>query len=160
MKTSAAGVQAIKVREGLVLEAYPDPGTHGAPWTIGYGHTGRDVYKGLRINEAQADAYIAADVAGAERIVNHAVVVELTQAQFDALVSFVLNVGAGAKGVKDGFVTLKSGQPSTMLRKINANDLIGAAAEFPKWNRAAGRVLPGLVARRASEQSQFLTGKP
>ncbi|WP_420997589.1 lysozyme [Cupriavidus sp. 30B13] len=160
MKTSAAGVGRIKMREGLRLEAYPDPGTKGAPWTIGYGHTGRDVYKGLRINEPQACSYLATDVADAEGVINRVVTVDLTQDQFDALVSFVLNVGAGAKGVKDGFVMLKNGQPSTMLRKINANDLIGAASEFPKWNRAAGRVLPGLVARRASEQSQFLTGKP
>ncbi|WP_372396895.1 lysozyme [Azospirillum sp. HJ39] len=157
-----AAVDLVKEAEGLRLTAYPDPATGGAPWTIGYGHTGPDVRPGLRIAQAQAEELLQADLGEAAAIVDRAVTVELTDNQFGALVSFVFNVGAGRKAKgrdagKDGFVTLKTGQPSTMLRKLNLGDVAGAAAEFAKWTRGGGKVMAGLVKRRAAEASLFLS---
>lgn len=157
-----AAVDLVKEAEGLRLTAYPDPATGGPPWTIGYGHTGPDVRPGLRVDEAQAELLLQADLAAAAAVVDHAVTVELTDNQRGALVAFVMNIGAGrkAKGKdagKDGFVTLKSGQPSTLLRKLNLGDAPGAAAEFSKWTRGAGKVMPGLVKRRAAEAALFLS---
>jgi len=81
----------------------------------------------------------------------------LTQNQFDALVSILFNVGPGAKGVKDGIITLKSGVPSTLLRMLNLSIYAGAADEFPKWcHGLGGALLPGLVTRRARERALFL----
>lgn len=166
MKTNAAGRDLIKRWEGLSLKAYPDPATGGKPWTIGYGHTG-DVEPHHVITEHQAEVILDVDIDRAEGIVTRAVRVLLNENQFSALVSFVFNVGPGRKDLKDGFVALKSGQPSAMLRKLNAGDFSrydskgvlvgGAAAEFLKWKYAAGKVLPGLVKRRAAERALFLT---
>ena len=121
-----AAVDLEKEAEGLRLTAYPDPATGGAPWTIGYGHTGPDVRPGLRITNAQAEQLLQADLDTAAAVVDRAVTVELTDRQRGALVSFVFNVGAGRKGKgkdagKDGFVTLKSDQPSTLLRKLHGS---------------------------------------
>jgi len=154
LRVSARCRQSLKLTEDLSLTAYPDPATGGKPWTIGYGHTG-GVRRGMRISLAQAEQYLTQDIMAAERIVRHAVAVPMTQGEFDACVHFVFNVGPGAKGVKDGFVTLKSGKPSTMLRKINAGDYAGAAMEFPKWAYGAGKVMGGLVSRRAKERRMF-----
>jgi len=157
MRPSLAAIRLAKSSEGLSLIAYPDPGTGGEPYTIGYGST-VGVLKGDVISLDQAEARLDRDLANAASIVNQAVKVPLSQNQFDALCDFVFNVGPGRKSVKDGFVVLKSGQPSTMLRKLNASDYAGAAAEFPKWTRAAGRVMPGLVTRRANERALFEGG--
>lgn len=161
MKPSNAAVILAKASEGLRLVAYPDPGSGGDPWTIGYGST-LGVSRGDTITLDQAEARLERDLANAAAIVNAAVKVPVTQGQFDACSDFVLNVGPGrkanpAKGDpgKDGFVVLKNGQPSTLLRKINAGDFAGAAAEFPKWTKAAGRELAGLVTRRAKERALF-----
>lgn len=147
----------IRKWEGLRLKAYPDPGTGGKPWTIGYGHT-RNVNKGDTCTEAQAIAWLAEDMADAYRIVDNAVTVPLTTKQRDALCSFVFNVGPGVKNIKGGFVTMKNGNPSTMLRLLNEGDYTGAAAQFPRWNKGSGKVMPGLVKRRGEERSLFLTG--
>lgn len=154
MKPSNAALTLAKASEGLRLKAYPDPGTGGAPWTVGYGST-LGVKEGDVITLDQAEARLDRDLLNAAAIVNKSVTVPLTQDQFDALVDFVFNVGPGKKGVKDGFVFLKSGQPSTMLRKLNSGDYEGAAGEFQKWTLAAGRTLPGLVIRRAKERALF-----
>jgi lysozyme len=161
MKPSNAAVVLAKSSEGLRLMAYPDPGTRGAPWTIGYGST-VGVKEGDVITLDQAEARLDRDLLGAAAVVNRAVTVDLTQGQFDALTDFVFNVGPGRKADpskgdpgRDGFVVLKNGKPSTMLRKLNAGDYTGAAAEFPKWTKAAGRELPGLVIRRAKERAMF-----
>ncbi|QCG89386.1 lysozyme [Azospirillum sp. TSH100] len=159
-----AAVDLVKEAEGLRLTAYPDPATGGAPWTIGYGHTGPDVRPGLRITEAQAEQLLQADLDAAAAVVDRAVTVDLSDNQRGALMAFVMNVGAGrkAKGKdagKDGFVTLKTGQPSTLLRKLNVGDAAGAAAEFAKWTRGAGKMMPGLVKRRAAEAALFLSGE-
>ena len=149
MITNAAGLSLIRQAEGLRLRAYPDPGTGGDPWTIGIGTTvypdGRKVRRGDRCTPQQADEYLAHDLQGFERDVAAMVTVPLTGNQFSALVSFAYNVGASS---------LRS---STLLRLLNAGDYAGAANQFPRWNRAAGRVLPGLVRRRAAERDLFLS---
>lgn len=144
-------VDLVKLCEGQELKAYRCP---AGVLTIGHGHT-RAVSPGDRITADQAEQLLMADLHDAVAIVDRAVKVPLEECQRWALASFVFNVGAGQKNVKDGFVTLKSGKPSTMLRKLNAGDYVGAAEEFPKWNKAGGRVLPGLVTRRQMERALF-----
>lgn len=146
MTPSEACFNLVKRFEGCRLEAYPDPATGGDPWTVGWGHTGPEVHKGLTISQDIADAYLLKDLTHVADTLNHVLEIEPTQAQFDALCSFVFNIGA-ANFVK-----------STLLRKLNAGDVLGAAMEFPKWRNAAGRVMPGLVTRRAAEQALFQLG--
>jgi lysozyme len=155
-------IELVKEAEGLRLEAYPDPASGGAPWTIGYGHTGPEVRPGHVITKEQVEAWLASDLDAAAAIVDGAVKTPLTDLQRGVLASFVFNVGPGrkAKGKdagKDGFLVLKSGKPSTMLVKLNAGDLAGAGAEFSKWVHGAGKVMPGLVTRRAAEAALFLS---
>jgi len=144
MKISPAGRDRIAAHEGCVLVAYPDPGTGGEPWTIGVGHTG-GVKKGDRITREQAMALLAEDLHAAETAVNNAITVSLSQNQFDALVSFVFNVGAGAF------------RSSTLLAKLNARDYAGAADQFLRWSRAGGKVMAGLLRRRNDERDLFLS---
>ncbi|MBK4770990.1 MAG: lysozyme [Pantoea sp. Morm] len=141
MQTSNNGINLIKRFEGLRLEAYRD--SVGIP-TIGYGHT-HGVKMGDVITGAQADAFLREDLQVAELIINTNVKVRLTQGQFDALASFVFNLGSG------NFVK------STLLKKLNTGDFSGAAGEFGKWVNAGGKKLPGLVKRRAAEREVFLT---
>jgi lysozyme len=143
MKTSPRGIALIKYAEGLRLKAYPDPGTGGLPWTIGYGSTS-GVTRDMVITEAQAEQMLAADLVRFERAVERLVHVQLNQGQFDALVSFTYNVGEG------------NFTKSTLLRKLNAGDHAGAAEQFARWVNAGGRVLVGLVKRRAAERAMFL----
>lgn len=137
---SPACFDLIKRFESCRLSAYPDPGTGGNPWTIGWGATGPGIKRGVVWTQQQADARLALDVCrfadGVEKMVHG---VPTTQGQFDAMVSFAYNVGLG---------NLRS---STLLRKHVAGDHVAAGAEFHKWTRAAGKVLPGLVKRRAAE---------
>jgi len=154
LRVSGRCRQSLKLSEGLYLTAYPDPASGGAPWTIGYGHTS-GVKRGMRISLEQAEQFLTEDIATAEVIVRRAVTVPMSQGEFDACVHFVFNVGPGVTGKKDGFVKLRSGKPSTMLTKINAGDYAGAALEFRKWSFGAGKVMGGLVARRAKERAMF-----
>lgn len=149
----------IRKHEGLRLKAYPDPASGGAPWTIGYGHT-KNVRRGDTCTLEQAEAWLDADLADAYAVVDRAVKVALTEPQRDALASFVFNIGPGYKGVKDGLVSLKNGQPSTLLRRLNAGDYVAAASQFPLWTKAgrSGKVMPGLVKRRGEERALFLAG--
>ena len=101
------------------------------------------VKRGDKITQAQADQYIANDVATFERAVNMLVNVPLNQNQFDALVSFTYNLGA---------TNLSA---STLLKKLNSKDYNGAAGEFQKWNKAGGKVMTGLVRRRKAEMELF-----
>jgi lysozyme len=135
--------QAIKTAEGLRLTAYKDG---GGVWTIGYGHTGADVREGLTIPLSEAERLLTRDLRVAENHVNGAVQVKLTQNQFDALVSFVYNVGG------DAF------RKSTLLKKLNAGDYLGAADQFPRWNKDNGKVVDGLTNRRREERALFLRG--
>lgn len=143
MKIGERGLELIKSFETLELEAYPDPGTGGEPWTIGWGHTG-GVRPGDTCTEEQADAWLEEDVATAERAINRLVKVKLTQNQFDALCSLIYNIGVGAF------------EKSTLLRKLNFRDFLGAAAEFKRWNKSGGRVMKGLTRRRLAEEKLFL----
>jgi lysozyme len=140
MKTSLNGRALIRNAEGDRLTAYYCP---AGVLTIGVGHTGPDVKPGMRITQAESDALLSADLAKFEKAVARNVKVPLTQNQFDALVSFTYNLGEG---------NLKS---STLLKRVNAGDMGGAAAEFIKWNKAAGKVLGGLTTRRACEAALF-----
>lgn len=158
LKTSNNGRKFIRGHEGVVYKVYLDP---VGIKTGGAGHIGPDVDAldvGTKLSKAQVEKWFSEDVEEAEDIVNRHVKVDLPQEAYDALVSFVLNVGPGKKGVKDGFVTLKSGRPSTMLTLLNQNKLEAAAAEFPKWASAKGKPLPGLKRRRLEEQAMFLRG--
>lgn len=150
MKTSAAGQAFIAAHEGIVLKAYPDPGTGGAPWTIGIGHTAAAgpprVANGVTITREQAFAILAADLVRYEAAVMAAVPAVLAQAEFDALVSLCFNIGPGQFA------------RSTLVRCLKAGDRAGAANAFLSWTKAAGRVLPGLVRRRGDERRLFLTG--
>lgn len=144
MKTSDAGLAAIRGHEGSRLTAYPDPGTGGEPWTIGIGHTG-GVKEGDTITEEEEMELLRSDVCAAEQCVDESVEVVLTQNQFDALVSFVFNVGCNAF------------KNSTLLRLLNQGNYDGAAQQFGRWNKAAGNVMAGLTRRRHDEATLFLS---
>lgn len=141
MSYSRRGLALTEQFEGLCLTAYQDS---VKVWTIGYGHTGSDVHPGLTITQQQAGDLLLKDVGSAVATVNKLVTVKLTQNQFDALVDFVYNVGGG---------NLAS---STLLKELNAGDYSGAAAQFVRWDKAGGMVLPGLLKRRQAEQALFL----
>ncbi|WP_440493260.1 lysozyme [Serratia sarumanii] len=144
MKTSAKGREFIKGFEQLRLKAYPDPGTGGEPWTIGWGHT-KGVKQGDRITQEQAEQFLSDDLAVFELTVNSAIKRPMTQNQFDAMVSLAFNIGGSAFA------------GSTLVKKFNAGDAKGAADEFPKWKNSGGKVMPGLVKRRAAEREVFLS---
>ena len=136
---SNEAMAALKHFEGLSLVAYRDP---VGIWTIGYGHT-KTVKPGQKIDEREAENLLRFDLLESESCVERRVNVPMTSGHFDALVLFVFNVGCHAFG------------NSTMLRKLNAGDYDGAHDEFPRWKHAKGKVLPGLVRRRAAEQVLF-----
>jgi lysozyme len=142
MNISESGLELIKEHEALRLDAYQDI---VGVWTVGYGHTGAEVKEGLKITEDAANALLLSDVETAEKCINNCVSVQLTQGQFDALCSFVFNLGCTAL------------RNSTLLRKLNAGDDVDAAHEFDKWNHAGGKVVAGLTKRRLEEKELFLT---
>lgn len=151
MRISPRGIKLVQEFEGC-LKRQPD-GTY-APYicpagvlTIGWGHTnhhGRKFDRSARWTQAECDAELASDLRGFERAVESRVKVPLTQSMFDALVSFTYNCGEGNLA------------KSTLLRKLNAHDYIGAANQFAAWNKGGGRVLAGLTRRRAAERTLFL----
>jgi lysozyme len=144
MNISKVGIDLIKSFEGVRLVGYAD--IVGVP-TIGYGHTG-NVKVGQKITQAQADQLLKDDLKRFVDGVNSLVKVPLNQNQFDSLVSWSFNLGLGA---------LKS---STLLKKLNAKDYKGASLEFPKWNKAGGKVVSGLTRRRLAEKSLFIKKVP
>ena len=137
--------QLIMRDEGDVLTAYPDPGTGGEPWTIGYGHTGPDVTPGLTITEEQAQLLLAGDLHkfedGVKGYVGNA---PTNDNQFSAMVSLSYNIGLGNFG------------RSSVLRFHVAGQYQAAADAFLLWDKAAGNVLPGLVRRRRQEREAYL----
>ena len=146
MKTSDKGLSLIQQFEGFRAKPYKCPA--GVP-TIGYGATyypdGRRVTMQDRpVSESDASAMLRAMLASYEAGIARYVLVPVTQGQFDALVSFAYNLGLSA---------LKG---STLLRLVNARDYAGAAAQFLRWNRAGGKVLPGLTRRREAERKLFV----
>lgn len=140
-KINAHGLKIVKHGEGLYLTAYWCP---AGVLTIGYGHTGPDVHVGQIITGETALELLARDMADAEGDVERLVRAGVNSDQFSALVSFVFNVGGAAFG------------KSTLLRYLNNGQYREAADQFPRWNKGGGRVLPGLVKRRAAERALFL----
>ncbi len=134
-----------RVRADGLIEAYPDPGTGGEPWTIGWGSTGPGIGPGTVWTREQADERFAADLERYAAEVADAIGdARTSQPQFDALVSFHYNTGAIRR--------------ATLTRKHKAGDYEGAAREFARWNQAGGRVLKGLVRRRAAEERLYRSG--
>lgn len=139
-KYSDAGLALTKQFEGLRLEAYRDT---GGVWTVGYGHTGRDVKPARKVTEFEAEVLLRADLRDAVACVNRAVEVEIEQHQFDALVDFCYNAGRG------------NFERSSLLAKLNLEDFAGAAAQFGLWVNVDMKPVPGLVRRRAAEAAMF-----
>lgn len=157
MKMDHKGIKFLKEQEGFRSVAYDDahpnvllkPKDHIAgTLTIGYGHTGPDVYIGQKITEEEAEELLIKDLEIYENAVNRLVKVPLTQNQFNAIVSLVYNIGTGAFA------------KSTMLKRLNSKDYKGAAEALTWWNKTTinGRkvISDGLVARRNRERTYFL----
>lgn len=157
MNMGQAGLTLVKHDEALRLQTYDDAtgktihvgdrciGT----LSIGYGHTGPELKPGDIITEAQADQLLAQDLAKTISLVNAMLrpsLVNVNQNQFDALVCFGYNVGCGPKGLGG----------STLLRKVYARDMAGAAKEFARWNMSKGKVMAGLIKRRDDEKNLFM----
>ena len=141
MKTSPKGIALIKEFEGLRLKAYKCP---GGVWTIGYGHTD-GVRPGMVISERQAEDFLKAELIAFEKYLND-LRLAINQNQFDALISFIYNVGTG------------NFSSSTMLRKVKANPLDNSIMEeFLRWVYSKGRVLPGLQRRRLAEMKLYFS---
>ena len=141
MNTSPKGIALIKEFEGLRLKAYKCP---GGVWTIGYGHTA-GVKPGIVITKTQAEEYLKADLIAFEMYLN-GLGLALNQNQFDALVSFIYNVGTG------------NFSNSTLLRKVRANPQDNSIMdEFLRWVYSKGRVLPGLQRRRLAEMKLYFS---
>ncbi len=145
MHISPSGIDLICNFEGKRLTAYDDG---VGVWTIGFGTTvypnGIKVMKGDTCTEAQAKTYMAHDLKKFEATVNNAVKIPLNQNQFDALVSLAYNIGTNAFS------------KSTLVKKLNANDIRGAADQFDVWVNAGGKRMQGLVNRRTVEKALFL----
>lgn len=148
-----AAVSVVGVWEGRSLFAYWDP--IGIP-TICDGWT-----QGVRMgdvatpDECDQKTLLGLRQAGElfERWVPAEVIERMSPKTISAFLSFIYNVGPGAPGVKDGFVWLKSGRHSTMLRELQAGRVAAACAQLPSWDKAGGKVLRGLVRRRAAERA-------
>jgi GH24 family phage-related lysozyme (muramidase) len=131
-------------RPNGMFAAYPDPASGGDPWTIGYGTTGADVKKGVIWTQKQCDDRFAKDLPNfGAKVLSLVGSSKTSQNQFDAMVSFAYNLGTDAL------------RTSTLLKKHKAGDYAGAQAEFGKWIHGGGKVMPGLVARRAAEAALY-----
>jgi|TARA_A100001391_G_scaffold16987_1_gene9507 lysozyme len=140
MNISKEGLSLIKKFEGCELEAYLCP---AGVWTIGYGHT-KDVKEGDKINKEEADYLLQEEMIEYESYINDFVEVPLNQNQFDALCSWVYNLGP---------TNLKN---STMLRVLNEEKYADVPQEIKRWNKAGGEVLDGLIKRREAEAKMFV----
>lgn len=148
MQLTHAGLELIKAHEGLRLKAYKCP---AGVWTIGYGHTsaaGRPtVTPSFKITVEEAEAILRNDLKKFEDVVKRLVKVELTDNQFSALVSFVYNVGEG------------NFAKSSVLKALNSKQFDLVPSKLALWNKGNGKVLPGLVKRRAAEAALFMSDK-
>lgn len=142
MKISESGIRFIEKNEGVRLKAYQD---EAHVWTIGAGHTGKHVHKGMVVTKERVDELLRIDAEHAENAVNHYVDWHLTQNEFDALVDFTFNLGSGAL------------HKSTLIKKVNKGDMLGAADEFKRWVHAGGHISNGLVERRKRDKELFLS---
>lgn len=148
MRMSDAGTNLLRDKEGLRLKAYRDPGSsNGLPITVGWGSTrhlnGAPFFENEVITKEYAERLFRNDISHAEKAVNTLVKVPLTQNEFDALVSFVYNVGETAFA------------KSTLLRLLNQGDYKGAAEQFDRWIYNDGKVMDGLIRRRKAEKGWF-----
>jgi Phage-related lysozyme (muraminidase) len=141
MKISKQGLDFIKEFESFSSIPYV---CAGGKLTIGYGHVVLKNENYITITEERGLILLEKDVEVREGYINSLVKVKLSQNQYDALLSFIFNVG------NEAF------KNSTLLRKLNAGDYIGSADEFTRWNKAGGEVVLGLVRRRNSEKMMFL----
>ena len=141
MRTSQNGINLITSFEGCYTKAYWDK--YGKKWTIGYGHTGADVYEGKVISKAEADELLKQDLIRFEKYVNNKqyVPLQLNQNQFDALVSFTYNTGQG-----------------NLKKLVAGRNLQQIADELLEYKRSNGQVLKGLLRRRTEERKLFLSG--
>jgi lysozyme len=130
--------------ESCALTAYRD--IRGI-WTVGWGHTGPDVYEGVTITAEQAQLFFEADIQWAQNTVNRIVTIPISQDENDALVDWVFNVGCGAAA------------GSTLIRDLNAGQIEQAAAQFDAWDHASGQVVAGLLRRRQAETALFEQGE-
>ena len=141
-------IEHIKSSEGLVLTAYPDPGSKdGNPWTIGYGTTrinGKAVPKGLKITKEQAEQYLINDLKDFAKKIDNVIDVPLNDNQYGALLSFSYNVGFHAF------------TGSTLLRNLNKKDYNSVPAQMMRWNKNDGKVMTGLTNRRKAEVALWL----
>lgn len=144
MRTSNQGISLIKEFEGFRDHAYRDP---VGIWTIGYGFT-KGVRSGDTMTREQAEQRLRDELGQYERAVEQATGGSVTQAQFDALVSFAWNVG------------IKGMAGSSVIKAHNRGDHQAAARAFALWNKAGGKVWPGLTRRRAAEAAMYLSGEP
>jgi len=135
MNMSDKGLKLLTLREGKRNKAYKD--TKGI-WTIGVGHTGPEVLPDSVWSDAQVDAALKQDIKTAERAIIANVKVFLTQNQFDALCSFIFNVGVTAFS------------RSTLLKVLNVGNYTEAANQFDRWH-----IPPEITSRRNSERDQF-----
>lgn len=141
MKVGEKGLALIKESEGLRLKAYKCP---AGVWTIGYGHTGKDVVAGMEISESRAVALLKQDLRVAEVYLN-SLGINFSQNAFDSLCSFIYNLGVGAFS------------KSTLRKKIVAKaDDEAITDEIVKWVNAGGKPLIGLKRRRVKEANLFL----
>lgn len=140
------GLRLLVAFEKCELTAYDDG---GGVWTIGYGHTGDDVFPGMTVSQTQAEELLRQDLEKFESYVEDAVEVQLKDSQFSALVCFCFNVGPGT----DGF------GGSTLLKLLNEGNYQAAADRFPEWNKVNGEPWLGLTRRRLAERALFL-GNP
>ena len=136
-----SAIEIVTRFEGCELKSYQCP---AGVWTIGYGCTGGNIVPGLVITEEVAEEWLHRDLTEVMGRVLKLIQIPLSDNELAAILSFVYNVGIG------------NFQSSTMYRKLLSHDYAGAADEFPRWTRAAGKVLPGLIKRRAAEKELFL----
>ena len=143
------GLAIIKQHETCKLTMYICP---GGKKTIGWGHVLPDDTDIISIPQSLADGWLKEDIYRTERDVEYLVTVPLTDNQFSALVSLTFNIGSDidADDIPEGL------GDSKLLEYLNAGEYLKAADEFPKWRKAKGKVLKGLVSRRAKERSLFL----
>jgi lysozyme len=141
LNISENGIALIKESESCRLDSFQDS---VGVWTIGFGHTGPEVKEGLHITQDAAEALLLSDLETVEKCIANSVSVNLTQGQYDALCSFVFNLGCSAL------------RNSTLLRLLNAGDDVGASEQFKRWDHAGGKVLAGLTKRREAEAEMFM----
>ncbi len=140
MNISQRGLDLIREFEGCKLTSYQDS---VGVWTVGYGCTGPTVCKGLTITQDDAEKRLLSHLQGVEASIERLVTVPLTQGEFDALCSFVYNLGAGALA------------ESTLLKELNRLDYNAASLQILRWNKAGGQELAGLTRRREAEHRLF-----